>query len=240
MQYKTLEVDGQHIRYLSLGDSSTKPPVVFFNGFGVSPSAYAPLLRKLSRHHRVIAPAIGGMSYLETPPATVDDCVELAQQFVQAHSIEQEHPYSIGHSLGGTVALLSNTDHRVGINPLFTIDYGSFGFARKALYKSMMQLLGKEGEKGRVFAMTIGLPFAWNVGRKPRASIQLVRDICAFNHERHCEQYSSGDIVYGTPDRFFPEIDRDHDAVVKIEGGHDCPATNPDGVFEKLEKILNS
>jgi pimeloyl-ACP methyl ester carboxylesterase len=99
------DVRGQAVE-LAFGVSGEGPPVVLLHGLGASSGVWHVQEPELARHHRVYAldlPGCGRSPMPRTPPSG-DWAVDVVATFIEA--VVGEPATLIGHSMGGTIALL--------------------------------------------------------------------------------------------------------------------------------------
>ncbi len=100
---KTIETNGQRIRYLELG-SGEGAPVVFIHGFGGDLNNWLFTQPALAARHRTLAidlPGHGGSS--KDAPATIAELAAAVSNTLAELSVTRAH--LVGHSLGAAIAL---------------------------------------------------------------------------------------------------------------------------------------
>jgi pimeloyl-ACP methyl ester carboxylesterase len=99
MQESTVEVRGYEVRVLQAGDGGT---ILYLHGF--TGSACSPLLHRLSRRHRVIAPEHPGFGRSQIPEwlMGIGDLALFYLDLVE--SLDLAHVHLVGHGIGGWIA----------------------------------------------------------------------------------------------------------------------------------------
>jgi pimeloyl-ACP methyl ester carboxylesterase len=103
-----LTVDGARLFYREHGGPACAPPatVVLLHGAGASSLLWLPVLRRLGRSARVVAPDLPGHGRSAPPPAPVEEVSALAEQVARfAETLGLREVALVGHSMGGAVAL---------------------------------------------------------------------------------------------------------------------------------------
>ncbi len=98
-------------------------PIVLLHGLGSDRHTFDYIIPYLARRYSVYAPDLKGFG--ESPKPTDDnysiyDHYLVIKHFLMRHHIQ--HPIVVGHSLGGSVALLLALDQQVGVKKLILID----------------------------------------------------------------------------------------------------------------------
>ena len=94
--------------YLAWG-SSEKPALMMVHGIGMCAQVWNRVARDLARDFRVMSFDLRGHGDTEKPssgytyPQLGEDLVELV------HALQLKQPYAVGHSIGGTAALIANS-----------------------------------------------------------------------------------------------------------------------------------
>jgi len=107
LQERYAEVDGLRLRYLAGGDG---PPLVLVHGLGGSVTNWVELAPLLAHRYRLLVPELAGHGRsdpLPAPPATLEPFAEHVGALMDLEGISRAP--LVGHSLGGTVALLLAT-----------------------------------------------------------------------------------------------------------------------------------
>ena len=103
MEEKQATVTQGHIPYLVAGSG---PTIVFLHGGVATPYAYIPLLEALAPQYTVIAPTHPGhgKSFPISNEWTLSEFVSVYHEFFQSTGVQPD--FLVGHSFGGTLALL--------------------------------------------------------------------------------------------------------------------------------------
>ena len=85
MNYHTIIVRGENIRYIQIGAGTT---ILFLHGYGIPLKYLETYFRLLGQKYTIIAPEIFGFNNLRNPPTTLHDSAILAKEFCNALGIE--------------------------------------------------------------------------------------------------------------------------------------------------------
>jgi pimeloyl-ACP methyl ester carboxylesterase len=118
---------GPHrIHYLAAGEG---PPLVLVHGVAMRAADWAPVLRELSREHRVYAPDLLGYGDSDKPrdaDYSVRMQTEVVRGFLDAMKLSQ--PDVMGVSMGGWVALRLASEHPERVRRLVLVSSAGLGF----------------------------------------------------------------------------------------------------------------
>lgn len=117
-----VELDGTRLHLLEWGDPDA-PPVLLVHGMRAHARWFTPVGPVLAQHHRVLAVDLRGHGYsAHTPPygtgIYADDIAALV------HALQLPKPILVGHSMGGSVAVLAATRLGPLLRGLIMIDAG--------------------------------------------------------------------------------------------------------------------
>ena len=102
VEEKTLQVDGNRIRYLESGDSERT--IVMIHGLGASAERWNKVIPLLSGDFRVVVPDLIGFGYSDKPHAnyTLEFFLDFMEKFLAGAGVRR--PTLMGASMGGQVA----------------------------------------------------------------------------------------------------------------------------------------
>jgi pyruvate dehydrogenase E2 component (dihydrolipoamide acetyltransferase) len=106
---RTVEVDGQRLRYLPVGEEVAAPPVVFVHGFGGDLNNWLFNCEKLAKGRTAYAVDLPGHGEATKEASDFDQLVAALRGFLTSLDIDRAH--LVGHSMGGAVALQLCTEH---------------------------------------------------------------------------------------------------------------------------------
>ena len=103
LESRAVKVGGIHIRYLSGGQGD---PLVIIHGCGDGAEAWLPAARELARHYTVYVPDLPGFGYSQSLRGNchVSNFVSFTDDFSRSLYLNRFH--LLGHSSGGSIALL--------------------------------------------------------------------------------------------------------------------------------------
>ena len=247
--YKILPLGAHTIDYLHQGHH--KEPLLFLHGYGVGPHAYQPLLDGLATQYDVVAPRMYGLNCFTPQPTTLEEYVELTQDFCTALKLP---PYHLaGHSMGGGVGSLlasqsSSTQTVTLLNPLMPVDFGLVGFVWKEFAGLMASLEREETRRTLANGRKVLGPLVLNFLKKSRASLALIRSLSGFTYQERITQPAL--LLYGEQDNWFsltPSMEQAMctaipDLTVKRlpDRGHQWPLHYPSQATEELLAFLTA
>jgi pimeloyl-ACP methyl ester carboxylesterase len=249
MEAKRIRLAAGEIPYLSLGEG---PDLLFLHGAIATSEAYIPLLTRLSRTYHVIAPTHPGHGSAFPIPRDwkLTDFIRFYENFLVEISCTPK--LVIGHSFGGTIALLL-ASKGIGSHVIVMDSPGlPFQFElteyTKALLEEARDVIQKRPDLDRLIDMTkaTGTLFQ-TVIQHPDAPSLFTKQGPKFNIYRELKQITIPvDILWGEDDRVVPvavgkQIQQciPHSRLVVFpHRGHGYSVTDPEFTYEELMKVI--
>lgn len=245
MEEKSVQLPEGAVYYL---ESGSGPTLVFFHGAIATPYAYLRLLQLLAKHYHVIAPIHPGHGKSFPIPGDWDvySFVRLYHRFFASIHITPQ--IVIGHSFGGTVALLLAA---TGVGrQIVVMDAPCLPFALSpkayidALLKEGALLLDNRPDMNRLKEiMTAAGMLAETVLRHPEDVQAVFREGPKLNITKALEHISAPvSIFWGQEDQLVPVVVARtvvhriaHARLFVFSGrGHSYPVTDPEFTCEKI------
>ncbi|MFO0709901.1 MAG: alpha/beta fold hydrolase [Sandaracinus sp.] len=164
-----LEVVGRPARALCAGDEAAPALVLVHGGWGGARMHWAPVLERLARHHRVIAPDLPGLGWVETAPLP-SVAAYAAWLVALAHAMGVTRARWVGNSFGASVVASVAGRHHERVSgvayvngfpmpatPLLLRRLGQTRPAR-ALMRAMVRRIYREASIARGFASPARIP----------------------------------------------------------------------------------
>ncbi len=138
MQEKKIQIKGLDINYKISGEGS---PFLILHGWGSSSQKWIKVINLLSFKFQVIVPDLPGFGKSEEPKEAwqMDDFKEFLDEFIK--KVKIKNFYLLGHSFGGSIALIYNIEKKV-----------------KRLFLVAPSLVRKNTLKKRIFSLRVPCP----------------------------------------------------------------------------------
>ena len=119
MTIKTVEIDGNNIRYLDEGTSADT--LLLLHGLGASAERWEDVIPLFAKKFKVIVPDLIGFGYSDKPMIdyTTDYFAEFISKFLNEVGVEK--PNIIGSSLGGQIAAEFTINHNMDVGKLVLV-----------------------------------------------------------------------------------------------------------------------
>ncbi len=119
MTIKTVEIDGNNIRYLDEGTS--EDTLLLLHGLGASAERWEDVIPLFAKKFKVIVPDLIGFGYSDKPMIdyTTDYFTEFISKFLDKVGVKK--PNIIGSSLGGQIAAEFTINHNMDVGKLVLV-----------------------------------------------------------------------------------------------------------------------
>ena len=119
MTIKTVEIDGNNIRYLDEGTSADT--LLLLHGLGASAERWEDVIPLFAKKFKVIVPDLIGFGYSDKPMIdyTTDYFAEFISKFLNEVGVKK--PNIIGSSLGGQIAAEFTINHNMDVGKLVLV-----------------------------------------------------------------------------------------------------------------------
>lgn len=162
----SVDVEGAEVRYAAQG-TTARPPLVFVHGWGASHKFWRHVFPAFSPRWRCVAPDLAGFGLSEKPrdrDYAVESFVPWLGKFLDAVGIGRAP--LVGHSMGGTIALLFALEHPGRVERLAVVNplvqgATAFTFRSRLLMLPGLRALGYALAQWRPFRRWVAKDFSY-------------------------------------------------------------------------------